>query len=339
MGKKSGFTLVELLLYVGIFAILAVAFSSILITFTRVNVNQSAMNELSSQMNFVLQTIQRLVSEGSLVVVRDAIDNGLTWDENDTSLGTSLKYLVIRTREEVNNADDPNGPIVIYEEGGVIKVRRGNGASQTLTDLTNSKVNISGLSFTKFSSYPGRDLVEINLTMAYKSNSPQQQVSRSLTLGVGKAIAATFDTSLLPGVTNFADIGQGALRWRDGYFSGSLDVSGSSFLATAGGSVTIGSGGSPMSGVLHGTVAVDPPLIGAGTSATIDADTLISGLTPSNKVFLMPPALFGSTASETGLVLQSAEITSTGLLRIRIFNASLADRDGGSRSWSFFIIK
>ncbi len=342
MRKISGFTLVELLLYVGIFTILAIAFSGILITFTRVNISQVARNEVASQINFVMQSIQLMVSNASAVVVRsatDGIDVGNNWDEIDSALGQPHKYLVIKTKEENNNNSDGSSPIVIYQEGGIVKVRKGRGAAQTIADLTNDNVTTGNLTFVKFVNYPGRDLVEIDLSLSYNSSNPQQQTSRKLVLGVGRAIAATFDTSLLPGASGSIDVGQSTQRWRDGYFSGTLNVSGSSFLATSGGSVTIGSGGSPTSGILHGIIAVDPPLIGASTSATIDVDLLISGLVPSNKVFLTPPQLFGSTASETGLVLQSAQITSTGLLRIRIFNASLSDRDGGSRTWSYLIIK
>ncbi len=65
--SRSGFTLVEVLIYTIIFAVSAVFLVGILMAITRVQSRQSSVNEVNAQITFVDKTIQRLVREASLV--------------------------------------------------------------------------------------------------------------------------------------------------------------------------------------------------------------------------------------------------------------------------------
>lgn len=287
MRNNTGFTFVELLIYTAVFAILAIIFSAILLTFGRINLQQTARNEVSAQMNFVLQTIQREISNAITAVVRSDIDVGNNWDEEDSALGTAEPYLVLKTREESNNPNDPNSPVVIFSENQAIKIRRGRGSQQTTTVLTNDKVLANNLTFTKVKNSPGREIIEINLSLAFNSAHPRQQISRQLVVGIGKAKAAVFDTSLIPG-NNAADIGQGSQRWRDGYFSNNLSVANS----ISANSLTVG-GGSPVNFILRGRVFLNPPAIRAGENKkiTIDASAFFQqavDIQPGAQIWLTP---------------------------------------------------
>ena len=65
--NKKGFTLLEVLIYVTIFAIVLGFLSVILITTTRVEMRESAATEVTQQSSYVVQTIQRLVRESSQI--------------------------------------------------------------------------------------------------------------------------------------------------------------------------------------------------------------------------------------------------------------------------------
>src|SRR5439155_3691810 len=64
---RSGFTVLELILFTAIFVGTGVIFITILLTITRVHVRQSAVAEVNQQSQFLLQTIQRNVASASLI--------------------------------------------------------------------------------------------------------------------------------------------------------------------------------------------------------------------------------------------------------------------------------
>jgi len=326
--------LVELLIYIGVFAILAVIFSGILVTFTRVNVDQVARGEVAAQLNFAFQTIQRFVSDASAVLAVSAIEDtdlGVSWDEADINLGAPQKYLVVKLPADDNSSNSITTPAIIYEENGRVIIRRGRGAANHSKDaVTTDKVRVDKLTFTKFINYPGRDIVEINLTMSFNSEKPIEKISRRLVLGVGKAYAATFDTDLLPGTDAGPSIGQGTKKWLDAFFAGNLTVDGNASLKTA----NIGSSGTIINGLFNGSITVDPPSIAAGGNGTIKiaAPTAIDA---SDRVFLTPPANL-----EAGLILVGARtINDTDEIEITLRNTSSSVINGASRNWYYLIIK
>lgn len=300
------------MIYIAIFSMLAIVFSSILVTFTKVNVSQVGQNEVASQLNFVIQTIQREISNSSLVVVRsdDPADiiNPQTgsWDEQDQgTICTNCKYLVLYPRDIGNGATDNKGPILIYKGDGpdpdtdpneiIIRRGRGTGATGQTTEVLNAGIVIANsLTFNKFSNKPGRDLVEIN--MALTANNAGQTITRSLRLSVAKAVAATFDTPVIPGTTNAFDLGSGGNKWKDGYINGNLRVD----TLTKTNQLAIGldaSGnplGSTLTGVFTGNVTVNPPSIANGAHNT--GTYFLSGL-PASLVLSANDRLFITTPS------------------------------------------
>ena len=93
--KKNAFTLVELLVYTGIFAVVSGLMIGILTTTLRVNQRESASAEATSQLNFVLQTIQRLTRESSAIIVNSSSTNFNT----DDTIGSQQTRLVLRMKD------------------------------------------------------------------------------------------------------------------------------------------------------------------------------------------------------------------------------------------------
>ena len=337
MRKRAGFTLIELLIYIGIFAILAVSFSSILVTFSRVTITQSSRNEVSSQLSFVMQRIQRMVSESSHVVVTSSIEDtdlNKTWDEDDNNLGTAQKYLVLKLPSDDNSSSSNTTPTIIYTDEGVIKVRKGRGGSNfVINDLTTNKVVVDKLEFTKFVDYPGRDLVEINLTLSYNSEQEQLKVSRKLVLGTSKAYAAVFDTDLLPGTDGGASVGQASKKWADAHFSGDLTVGQEAKVAA----LKVSDNGTPMNAIYNGQLAVNPPTISGNSNKTLLDVSPPTGviLESGDRVFLTP-----HKSLEAGLVFVGATINAgSNKIEITIRNTASGDINGASRNWYYLLIK
>jgi prepilin-type N-terminal cleavage/methylation domain-containing protein len=240
--NNRGFTLVELLVYMALLSIVSVLFTSILLTSTKVQVQQVASTEVASQMNFALQTIQRLIRESSATIVSNSptcINTLDSANDGGALLGASQPCLKLRMKDSQGTATDRD-PIFIWKDAatGAVKLAEGSGANQRISDITTPKVaNTSNvLAFTKFSNPPAHDIVQINLTLNYNSSDPNSQVARTIQAAVGKASAATFDSSLFPDTTDSRDIGNASLKWRGGYFSGDVTVLGKLSVGAADGS-------------------------------------------------------------------------------------------------------
>lgn len=196
---SKGFTLLEVLIYVAIFAIVLGFLSSILIITTRVEMRESAAAEVTQQSSYIIQTIQRLVRESSQI----------------ESAGAS--NLVLRM------ASSSKDKTTISLSGGKVYIQEGSGGSNP---LTSDKVTVNSLNFQKFSNPPGKDVVEITVTMTFNSSNPQFAISKSLRSAIARASAATFDSSLLPNIDNSWSVGQSGLRWTEGNFSGIITAGG-----------------------------------------------------------------------------------------------------------------
>src|SRR3989344_5131376 len=186
----SAFTLIEILIYTGIFAIVGGMLTGILINAPRVEQRESASAEVTSQLNFVMQTIQRLVRESSNIEIE---------------AGTATSTLKLRMR------DSAKDPTYITLSNDVIKLQEG--ASVTTT-LTSDRVVVNTLSFKKFTQYPGHDTVSIDLTMTYNTQNTAGQVQRTLSSAIARVSAATFDADVLPGGTYNYNLGQASSPWQ-----------------------------------------------------------------------------------------------------------------------------
>lgn len=206
---KRGFSLLEAILYLGIFSIVGTMFIAILTNITKIGTSQSSSNELISQINSATQTINRLIKQSSAI---------------DISASTTTTNIKLRMK---NSAIDPT---CIYVASGTIKLAQGPNPSQpqncktTALDLTTSKVIVDKLEFSKTTFYPGHDEIFFTLQMTYNSQNVGARISRIIRTAVSRVAAATFDDNLLPGTSDSYDMGISNSKWRsiNGliYFSG-----------------------------------------------------------------------------------------------------------------------
>lgn len=207
--KQSGFTLVEILVYVAIFAISATFLVAILGVVLKIQNRQSSVNEVNQQISFVNATVQRLVQTSSLV-------------ENAT--GTVSNSLTLRM------ASPALDPTKIYLSNDVVFLQQGNSSP---VSLTNANVSVDVFSVTKHENPGGPAVVQIDLSLSYNSSNPQAQVTRTARTAVTRISAATFDSSVVPNSNGAWDVGTQSNKWKDGYFSGNVTVDGKAGIGTS----------------------------------------------------------------------------------------------------------
>ena len=187
-GASRGLTLLELLLFLAIFTVLAVVFTGILVSVTNVYVKESGAATVSRQGDFLFRTIQRYIEDSSAL-----------HDDMGNSVSTNTLKLYTKTYPEL---------VEIYAENGVVKIRRtdtntlfsGTVSSTTedLTDVRAVTVSSTDLVFTRYPNADGHDFVSFKFTMSHKSTNPLRAFSQTLQGGVARVSAATFDSNLLP---------------------------------------------------------------------------------------------------------------------------------------------
>lgn len=224
--SDSGFSLAELLIYIGIVGVVSGMLVGILSTVTKTQVQESAKNEVTDQLNFVMSTIQRLVRDSSLI---------------ELNAGTATSTLELRMNTLAND------PTLVYLSGGQVYVQQGTGAAQS---ISSDKVNIDSLQFKKFSQAPGKDIVQVDLSISEVQQAGGQTISRALRSAFARVNAAVFDSDLLPNIDNTYNIGASpSTRWLNGAFSGNV---------TMGGNLSVGTATGPTGGVatFNGNVGI-----------------------------------------------------------------------------------
>jgi Tfp pilus assembly protein FimT len=203
--SSRGFSLAELLIYVGILAVSAGMLTGILQTVTQTQVEESAQNEVSGQLTFAMQTIQRLVRQSSYI---------------DMEAGASSQTLQLKMSDSDQDPDvSTDDYTIVYAEDGKIYIKEGANAAQSITSDT---VTVDSLSFTKFTQYPAQDIVQIDLALSGTEPVSGQTITRALRSAVSRASAATFDSDLIPGADNTYQVGSSSYKWRDAQFAGSI---------------------------------------------------------------------------------------------------------------------
>lgn len=172
--SRKGFTVIELVLFSAIFALISVSFLSVLVAVVKVQTRQGASNDVNQQSNFALATIQRLVEQSSYI---------------DGTAGVASSGVSLRM------ASSTIDPTLLYVASSSLWLKQGSApASQLLT----SGVSVSNASFVKRSNAGGKDALGVNLTINNATASSTQQVARILNVFVSRVSAATFDADVLP---------------------------------------------------------------------------------------------------------------------------------------------
>ncbi|MDP3956415.1 MAG: prepilin-type N-terminal cleavage/methylation domain-containing protein [bacterium] len=204
--KGKGFTLLELLLAMGLIAIVVIPLTGILYRTVSIGNREGSASDVSETSRFVFQQIQNNVKNASLI---------------DMGANATSSTLLLRMRD--------TSTTTIYASGTTIYLTAGG----TDTALTDSKVTVNSLVFTKFSNPPAKDSIQIDMTLSAVSTNSGAAFSKPFRLAIERVSAAVFDASLLPGSDNAYDIGlTSPQRWRNASFSGGVNIGGSVGIGT-----------------------------------------------------------------------------------------------------------
>ena len=198
MMKRNGFTLIETLIYIGIFSVVAVSLTGILWNTLSVNSNQQAANEVDENLRYVLSVLDEKVRSST------AIDSAAS------------STLVLKNSSYANTTFSVTDGVLYLKEGSASPVA-----------VTSNKVKVDALTFTKIDMTGAKGGVAINIVLSYNSSDPKMAFSKNLISTVNRAAAITFDSDILPNTNNLYSIGASNPRWKNGYFSGDVSASGS----------------------------------------------------------------------------------------------------------------
>lgn len=188
--SRKAFTLIELLIFIGIFAGVTVAFTSIFVSILRVYNRQSATAEVARQSQFLLQTVQNQVQRSVAI-------------DMPTDFVTSTLTL---------RMPDITDPTIIYLSNNMVYMRVGT--STSAQPLTNSRVKITNLSFTRHANPPGHDVVDVAFSLENVTNNIQNYFSQDLTTAIARVSASTFDSDVVASSSNTYNLGTAVGNWR-----------------------------------------------------------------------------------------------------------------------------
>jgi type II secretory pathway pseudopilin PulG len=152
--SPKGFSLVETIVYVAIFSVLAgalVLFSSSLVS-TRLH--SQAVLEVNDQGSSAIKTITQKLRDASSV--------------NSPTIGNMASSLSLVTYSPVKN------PTAFSENGGVLYITEGSGSPVA---LTNNKVVVSNLIFSNFSRPNTPGIINVSFTITSINANNQYAVS------------------------------------------------------------------------------------------------------------------------------------------------------------------
>ncbi len=151
---QQGFTLIELMIYTGLTAMIIGLFAGILITTTRIQGQQSSSAQVTQELNFLMTTLERYVHSATDFTV-SAGHLGITIDQSTTK---SIDLIT------------GNHKILVTENSQ---------SGSTATFLSSSKILIDNLTFTALQDGNSK-AVQIVITASANTTNPQQMVTRVL---------------------------------------------------------------------------------------------------------------------------------------------------------------
>lgn len=162
--RRRGFTLIELLVFVALFSVVIVGIITVFITAVDVQSRQSSSNDVETQGQFLLQSIQYYVQSARLV---------------DMTQDVATSTLTLREVAASSTLD----PTIVSLSNGTVYLQQGIFGS--LQPLTSNKVTASNLNFTRHynlngsSSAFGRDSVSFSFTLTSNTSSTSRLYTQS----------------------------------------------------------------------------------------------------------------------------------------------------------------
>lgn len=143
MKNEKGFSLIELLLYISMTAVVVLVVSGLLYTILQSRVKNQAMAEVEQQGDLIIQILTQTIRNSQ------SINSPLSGNSNSLSLAES---------------DATVNPTVFDLSSGVLRITEGGSSA---VSLTNNRVSVSGLTFQNLS-----DSIKFQFTISHiNSNS------------------------------------------------------------------------------------------------------------------------------------------------------------------------
>lgn len=164
ISRQSGYTLIELLLYIAMVGVLLAAITAFFGITTDARIKNQSMMEVNEQGAFALDIITQTVRNGTSISSPTAGANG------------AQLTLVVPTSSL--------SPTVFDVASGVLRIKEGNGS---VVALTNSKVQATSLTVTNLTRSGTNGIVQISLTLSRinTSGANQYDYTKTFTTSVG----------------------------------------------------------------------------------------------------------------------------------------------------------
>ncbi|MEK7094201.1 MAG: hypothetical protein AAB903_02580, partial [Patescibacteria group bacterium] len=170
--SRDGFTLVELLLFSVIFALVTMAFIGIFVVMTRIQSRENSNISLIQESQFLLQKVQVLIQQSSLI---------------EMTADVSMTTIKLRMASSVSD------PTYIYVTNSQAFLRETDSGSPQ--PLTSDRVALSNVSFIKRSNPRGYDSIKISFTISPTASSTQSS-PQAISTSIGRTSPAVFDSNL-----------------------------------------------------------------------------------------------------------------------------------------------
>lgn len=147
----SGFTLLELLLYVGITAVILLAISILLSVLLQVRIKNQTINEVESQGVQIMQVITQTLRDAQTITTPSTGSaNSLTLDVSTASLD----------------------PTIFDLSSGILRIKEGTVAA---IPLNNNRVTASGLTFQNLSRPQTPGTIRVQFTLTHNNTLGRQE--------------------------------------------------------------------------------------------------------------------------------------------------------------------
>lgn len=159
----SGFTLIEILLSLGISGVILLASSVLLATLLQARVKSQTMAEVEGQGAQVMNSITQTIRNAETL--------------NSPLIGTSAAMLSVDTSTAGNN------PTVFNVDSGVVQMKEG---AAPVVPLTNGRVTVSSLTFQNFARVGTPGGIRVQMTLTAVNSSGRNEYSFTQTF-IGSA--------------------------------------------------------------------------------------------------------------------------------------------------------
>jgi Tfp pilus assembly protein PilW len=174
--RQSGFTLVELLLYLAITSIMIVVISAFIQAMYEARVKSQTISEVEHQGQLVMNTIGQSLRNATGVTTPAA--NGTTGTACPTATTANALVLTVRTAA--------NSPTTFDLSSGVLRMKEGAAAA---VNLTNSKVAVCGLIVDDLTVSGQARSVQVKFTITDSSTSLKNEYTYSKDFEIAGTLA------------------------------------------------------------------------------------------------------------------------------------------------------